>query len=582
MPSIPRTKIFISMFLLLCSFGLGAHSALAASLRFSATESYAIGSVLPVKVLVSTEASNPLNAVSASISYPVDKLQLQSVSKTSSIISYWVEEPIFSNSNGTVSFEGLVLNPGWSGVSGQVVTLNFKVIASGTAVLNFSKASVLANDGQGTNILNSASPASINLSVGAPVQENPVVLPGNGLPPAPVIKSSTHPNQELWYKNNTPSFSWTLPIGTTAVRLLYDKNPYSNPTVEYSPAISSRKLDVVADGSYYLHVQFKNTNGWGEVSHYKFQIDTEAPEPFNITLAHSEDKNDPRPILYFNTKDNISGISKYFVKVGRDKGVTVASDERDSNPYSPPNLEPGENKIVVIAYDVAGNITEEETVINIEAIDMPEIESYPKQLNKGDLLKIRGNSYPNSTVFIELKDEDALVASDFARTNYLGNFSIIWNKQLNKGLYSFTAYVIDDKGAKSYRTEPYVFDVKDDIDGHYGGLVTSIFSVALLSIIFLAILCAVGLYIYHHLRYFHRHIESKLNTKLHKAERQIEHDFDVLREELDAYITKLQKAEKNRKLSKEEKEFINNFKKYITAVEKDVISKLDSLEEEGK
>lgn len=564
---------FLSLFLFFCM----VDSASAATLKFSATQGYAIGATIPVKVLVTTDGL-PLNAVSASISYPIDKLQLQSVSKAGSIISYWVEEPTTSVP-GTVSLEGLVLNPGWSGNSGTVVTLNFKVVSSGSANLGFAKASILANDGLGTNILTSAIPTVINLTGGAPVLETEEAVT-SGTPSAPQIKSETHPNQNAWYKSNDPSFSWSLPSGVSAVRLLYDKNPNSTPSVEYSPAISNKTLEDVSDGIYYLHVQFKNANGWGGVGHYKFQIDTEAPQDFDITLAHAEDASDPRPIIYFNTTDSVSGIEKYIVKIGTEAGVTIAQDDKKSNPYTPPNLNPGENKIRVIAYDRAGNILEKETIINIEVIDSPKIQEFPSTLDKGELLRIRGSSYPNVVVTVSIKNEDGIIETDTARTNSLGNFSLLWTKNFEKGIYTFTAFVQDDKGAKSYPTEEYTFKVSESLVAPGVSLVKDIFYFLLASILGVALLWAIVIYVYHHLNYFNRHVESRLHNKFHKVEDQIEHDFDLLREELELYIEKMRKAEKTRKLSKEEKEFINNFKKYISAVEKDIVKKVDALEGE--
>jgi hypothetical protein len=65
----------------------------------------------------------------------------------------WAEEPSFSNAEGSVHFEGVALSPGFNGPSGKVITVFFKAKALGSASLNFSSASVLANDGKGTNIL---------------------------------------------------------------------------------------------------------------------------------------------------------------------------------------------------------------------------------------------------------------------------------------------------------------------------------------------------------------------------------------------------------------------------------------------
>src|SRR3989338_8837245 len=107
-----------------------------------------------------------MNAASGVISFSSDKLEVASLSKTGSIFSLWVQEPSFSNSAGTVNFEGIALNPGFTGASGKLISINFKVKSVGDAPLTFSSGSVLANDGKGTNIL--ANLGSGLFSVSAP------------------------------------------------------------------------------------------------------------------------------------------------------------------------------------------------------------------------------------------------------------------------------------------------------------------------------------------------------------------------------------------------------------------------------
>lgn len=124
---------------------------------------YTEGQAFSVRVAVSS-TRQAINAVSGTLSFPSDLLQVTSISKGSSILTLWVQEPSYSNARGTVSFEGVVPNPGFSGSDGRVVTVNFRVIKSGTAKLSFSNGSLLANDGYGTNVLKNIGTANFNLS----------------------------------------------------------------------------------------------------------------------------------------------------------------------------------------------------------------------------------------------------------------------------------------------------------------------------------------------------------------------------------------------------------------------------------
>ncbi len=181
----------ILFFLLL---GFAPLSADAANLYFSPSSgSHAVGTTFSVSVYVSS-ADQAINAASGAISFPKDKLEAASLSKTDSIFTLWVQEPSFSNSAGTVNFEGIVLNPGFTGATGKILTINFRTKATGLALVNFSSGLVLSNDGKGTNIL--ASLGNIQFSLGGA---------------APTVPESTTPSVER------PVF---LKLGSWAVSLL--------------------------------------------------------------------------------------------------------------------------------------------------------------------------------------------------------------------------------------------------------------------------------------------------------------------------------------------------------------------------
>jgi hypothetical protein len=141
-------KYLFSIFFII-GFLLNTNTILAASISFSSGSSYRVGDIISAKIIVNSDI--PINAVSAHISYPVDKLAISSISKSGSIISLWAKEPSFSNVNGTAILEGIILN-GYSGNYGNIVTVNFRTKQEGQAPLDFIKVSILANDGNGTEI----------------------------------------------------------------------------------------------------------------------------------------------------------------------------------------------------------------------------------------------------------------------------------------------------------------------------------------------------------------------------------------------------------------------------------------------
>jgi len=158
-----KNLYFFFLFLFfLVSFFININKVFAATVNFSPISgTYNVGDTIKIKVNVSSDRS--INAVASSVYFSSDVLSLTSISKSSSIVSLWAQEPSFSNKTGLASFEGVILS-GYAGNAGNIVTLVFKAKSVGVATLRFSNVSILANDGNGTDIFSgSLFTASINI-----------------------------------------------------------------------------------------------------------------------------------------------------------------------------------------------------------------------------------------------------------------------------------------------------------------------------------------------------------------------------------------------------------------------------------
>ncbi len=148
---------------------------------------YEVGDTIQA-VVFAESSDQAMNAASGVIKFPSDKLEIVSVSKDSSIFNFWVQEPVAQTGGSTVSFEGIVLNPGYTGPSGRIMTVTFRAKSVGTASLSFVSGSVLANDGLGTNILQSLGGATYLIKGTTPPPAPPATpapIPVQDLPPAP-------------------------------------------------------------------------------------------------------------------------------------------------------------------------------------------------------------------------------------------------------------------------------------------------------------------------------------------------------------------------------------------------------------
>jgi uncharacterized membrane protein YidH (DUF202 family) len=167
-------------------FAISSTVAFAATVRLSPSDTTVeVGDSVTVRITLTSD-DQAVNAVSGVLHFPANSLELTSLSKSASIIGLWVQEPSFSNSQGTVRFEGVILNPGYTGIGGTVITAKFRALKENTAVLTLSEVQALANDGSGTDILTGSSGTSITIAKASPISApatTPVPLKPVAQPP---------------------------------------------------------------------------------------------------------------------------------------------------------------------------------------------------------------------------------------------------------------------------------------------------------------------------------------------------------------------------------------------------------------
>lgn len=571
---ISKGLLLLALFVLVNIF-FNINSANAATLYFSPRSgTYAVGKTFAVGIYVST--SDAANAFQGTINFSQDKLQLTSLSKSGSMMSLWVQEPSFSNDNGTASFEGVVLNPGYIGSGGKIITLNFKVKSSGDAHVAFEDASVLANDGAGTNILTSAGAADFILgdAGGAPA---PAIETGGGTsaPTAPKVWSTTHPDQNKWYSDSNPKFAWELQSGVKAVSYLITASPVSNPGTVPDLLASSRTYSGTADGLEYFHIRFKNSSGWGPISHLKFQIDTVAPTRPSINFLPAL-PNDSNTRVYFEATDALSGVAYYEMVIGDAAPIRVENGVVSSSiPYTLLAQQPGKHLLLVKAYDYAGNYSEATAEFTITTLEPPKIDKI-NDINESELLHINGTTYPDSFVDIFLKDNiNNTITKQSTKSNGFGFFTLVWPDYLSKGKYEISGTVTNERGDKSKSFVPVKFAVK----GAWLGLLISYIINFLSPLVLLVLLLFAILFLFLHLwRKFHD-FRRKLRQTIKGTEEDIHKAFDALRESVRKRILFLEKIKSKRELTSEEEKIMKQMRNDLDVVEKTIKKQIERIED---
>jgi hypothetical protein len=182
----------------------------AATLYLSpAAGNYNVGNSFSVSVMLNTTGAT-IGAAEAQISFPADKLNVNSVSKATSIFNLWVEEPAVAGA--TISFKAGKTG-GFSG-SGTIFVINFQAKAVGSASVDFlAGGRALTFEAVPVNVLTGTSGGSYNIGEAAPPPpppppEEPPEEPPVPAPPAPPGEEPVPPGPSA-----EPPEQPVLPIG---------------------------------------------------------------------------------------------------------------------------------------------------------------------------------------------------------------------------------------------------------------------------------------------------------------------------------------------------------------------------------
>lgn len=418
-------KIFLTSFSLFI-FSIIQVDAASLWINSNKTANIKVGDTITASIYVNA-GGEAINNVEGELS--VSNLQIQSISSSDSVLNMWVEQP--TNTLTDASFNGGVLNPGYSGSSGKVVTVYLKATGEGVGTLSFDSASVRANDGLGTDVLKTKTGLSLNISTNVtPVIESPAVpvdsVPAINTPSttslkAPVIHSSTVPNSDLWYDVKDVTFTWDIPRNTTGLKTLLGEYPESEPTVLYDSVIKTKTISDIGDGVWYFHLKYRTSEGLSKTAHKKIKIDTTAPE--SITLKE-EILETGLLKIDISAYDKTSYITKFIISTPGESNIEITDITKEGNSeFIFPATYTGSKEITVQAFDSANNTYEENFSINFPKIKVPEIIEHPSEVSKGESFVVSGISdYPNSRAELKVTLSNGEVDTYTTQTKEDGSF----------------------------------------------------------------------------------------------------------------------------------------------------------------
>lgn len=319
------------------------------ALEFSPrTGTFIEGSTFDVPLTLNTRGAS-VNTLNITVTFDADKLSIVRPAGGVSIIGLWLEPPAYDNVRGTVTYVGAIPN-GIVTSSGVIGTITFKAKATGNATVAVrTESTVLLNDGLGSQARVEYGRASYAVVPKAP----------EGL----AIYSDTHPSQETWYNNPNPVFAWEGTGSAEGYSVVFDAKPNTVPATEITTTVSSASFGPVKDGLWYLHVRERRAGVWSAPSHYLVRIDTVPPASFDPKVSYvlAAPVAVERALVSFFTTDNLSGIDHYEIGViNKDSPETQSPIFIEAeSPYQLPRLGEAGARVIVRAFDKAGNSRDE-------------------------------------------------------------------------------------------------------------------------------------------------------------------------------------------------------------------------------
>lgn len=546
---------------------------------YPSTGVYTAGQTFSASVVVNTSGA-AINAADGTLTFNPNEITVLGVSK-GSIFGLWTADPSFSNAQGTIDFSGGSPS-GYTGGSGTVLSITFRANAAGSPKVNFTKGSVLAADGRGTNVLTAMNGAAFTITAKdtTPAPEKVEYVAPANTPAAPSITSTSHPDQALWYTATTAALAWKLPSGITGVRTLFDEKPGTIPTKVYDSPISNISLPDIADGIHYFHIQFKNENGWGKVADYRIAVDTQKPTSFTITLPDGADLSNPVQTLLLKADDATSKVREYSIQLDG-KDPYAYDDKAGSSTVTLPALQPGHHTVIIEAFDEAHNSIISTFSFDILAFNKPRFTEYPSSINEQVIPVIKGVTKPNSKVTIVVKNIGLAISSENAVKNYTvdsqanGEFVFIPDGRFALGVYELTATAIDQYGAQSEASDPIRIAVEEPGYLRLGSLVVSALSI-LVPLIALLILAVLGVWF---MLARLRHLRKGIFKEAKEADSVLIAQFEKIEQELRSQQQTLKTSRKTGKLTKAEETLFAALSQTITDARKRVEKEILDVED---
>jgi hypothetical protein len=417
------------------------------------------GKIFTVSVMVDS-GGDMINAIEGKLEYDPKEIIVDSVDKSTSILSSWTIDPTPTDV-GELTFAGS-LATGTVMSRGIVLKFSAHALRSGELHIRFaSGAAIHAADGTGGNIV---SQLSGGVYVALPEQHDPEISTS---PPAHVsevasdtphgevlgaatgtlITSTTNPDQNAWYNIGTSTFSWNV-LGVEQDQLTsFDKNTNGVGRISNLASAHEKNVTDIKDGIWFFHLTKQFADGNSDTQSYRIQVDATPPTNFQISEKQRHDATDPDIVVSVSATDTLSGVDHYDFVV--DQGTPSSWKDDGSHEYKLKSMSVGTHDLVVNVFDRAGNHSVAKLSFSVENLPAPVLVVMNKQPTEGDKLQLSLQTVPNAVVDIQIARGDTSPSTEQFTVDAAGQGIFTSTSELTPGVYTVTATAHTTNGALS-------------------------------------------------------------------------------------------------------------------------------------
>ncbi len=108
-------------------------------------------------ITLAMRTKEPVNAIGGAVLL-TPTIEVVSLSRISSVVDLWAEEPAYTKDDGTLRFSGgMIGEKANTPVEGTVLLMRIKALKEGVATVSMKDGQILASNGSGTNIISGSS-----------------------------------------------------------------------------------------------------------------------------------------------------------------------------------------------------------------------------------------------------------------------------------------------------------------------------------------------------------------------------------------------------------------------------------------